>query len=289
MNTQASSRPRLGPGALNKQDARMRVHTLSQCALSLPQAPAMCLYMSFHTCARSTTAGLTHGHIFTQRPGRLPRYTGVRRHTQAHDPRPTGRRRHLVPPGLESTLPQGRSKPTPGRVSERGMRPDPVQGFPGPNGLRRKLLLKSWSTAIICCQSSPSTPGTAHLPAPEPARTSGQVDCLALELQLPVTRRSKGNLLVSIPYDRVGWWSAGGQRPGTPASGRKAISPYGLGNCLNFSGPLFPHRGEFKLGPCLQLLEGSHGLSTQPMDHLATCLPGGEKTSPATYGLPRWC
>ncbi|XP_069436077.1 uncharacterized protein [Ovis canadensis] len=161
----------------------------------LCKAPAMCLHMSFHTCARSTTAGLTHGHIFTQRPGRLPRYTGVRRHTQAHDPRPTGRRRHLVPPGLESILPQGRSKPTPGTVSERGMRPDPVQGFPGPNGLRRKLLLKSWSTAIICCQSSPSTPGTAHLPAPEPARTSGQVDCLALELQLPVTRRSKGNLL----------------------------------------------------------------------------------------------
>jgi len=245
MNTQASSRSRLRPGALNKQDACTHVHALSQCTLSLPQAPVMCLHTSFHTRARSATTRLTHGHIFTQRLGRLPRYTCAGRHTQAQDPRPagcpTGRRHHPVSPGLESTLPRGRSKPAPGRVSERGRRPDPLQGFPGPKGLWRKLLLKSWRTAIICCQSSPSTPGSAHLPDPEPDRALGQVDCLALELQLPVTRRSKGNLLVSTPCDRVGWWSAGGQGPGAPASGRKAISPYGLGNCLNFSGPLFPH------------------------------------------------
>lgn len=50
-----------------------------------------------------------------------------------------------------------------------------MQGFPGPKGLRRKLLLKSWSTAIICFQSSPPTPGAAHLSAPEPPGASGQV------------------------------------------------------------------------------------------------------------------
>ena len=183
MNTQSSSR--LRAGALNKQDACMRAppHTcaraLSRRTLSLPQAPVVCLHTSFHTCARSVTTGLKRGHIFTQRPGRLPRHVCAGRHTQAQDPRlvcPTGRRRrHPVSPGLESTLPQGRSKPAPGRASERGRRPDPVQGFPGPKGLQRKPLLKSRSTAIICFQSSPPTPGAADLPAPEPPGASGQV------------------------------------------------------------------------------------------------------------------
>lgn len=144
----ASSWSRLGPGALKRQDACMHAcaHTpvLSRSTLSPPQAPVVSLHVSFHTCARSATAGLPctllarddkRGHKFTQTCTYSPKAGGCSQEfvcpCAGWDTQPQEPRLYLTLPGdghptspdSVSTLPQGHPMPAPGRAGKRGRRP----------------------------------------------------------------------------------------------------------------------------------------------------------------------